>query len=106
MRRIFYGLALVAAAHVNLAAQSKPARPAAPCPAITIEYPDEPVWPGVPVTLTAKVSGGVRGAQPTFYWTVSSGEVVTGQGTSTLVIDTTSESFTETTITVDVGGLA
>src|SRR5918912_1132691 len=106
MRRIFYCLALVAVAHVNLAAQSKPARPAGHCPAVTIEHPDDMVWPGTPVTLTAKVSGGGRGAPPTFFWTVSSGEVINGQGTSTLTIDTTSMSFSDITVTVEVGGLA
>jgi hypothetical protein len=58
------------------------------CPNITISGPDS-VAVGAPVTFTASVTGGTPGISPVYNWTVSAGQVISGQGTPSITIDTT-----------------
>jgi len=63
------------------------------------------VKPGTPITFTANVSGGDPNVTPTFNWTVSAGTISSGQGTSSITVDTTGLPNNSTvTATVDVGG--
>ncbi|MFL6331909.1 MAG: hypothetical protein ACJ754_01040, partial [Pyrinomonadaceae bacterium] len=78
-----------------------PAPPPA-CPTVTVSCPDTGTA-GTPVTFTANVSGGDPNVTPTFNWTVSSGTISSGQGTSSITVDTTGATGT-ITATVDVGG--
>ena len=55
------------------------------------------------MTFTANVSGGGPHVTPTFNWTVSAGTISSGQGTSSITVDTTGVSGT-ITATVEVGG--
>jgi hypothetical protein len=75
---------------------------APPCPTVTVSCPDTGVA-GTPVTFTANVSGGDSNVTPTFNWTVSAGTISSGQGTSSITVDTTGVTGT-ITATVDVGG--
>jgi hypothetical protein len=80
-----------------------PAPPVA-CPTISVSCPDTGTI-GQPVTFTANVSGGDANVTPTFNWTVSAGTISSGQGTSSITVDTTGVSGGATiTATVDVGG--
>ncbi len=77
-------------------------RPA--CPTVTVSCPDT-ATAGSPVTFTANVSGGDSNVTPTFNWTVSAGTISSGQGTSSITVDTTGvPTGTTITATVDVGG--
>ena len=81
-----------------------PAPTPAPCPTIDVSCPDN-VRPGDPITFTASVSGGDTNVTPTFNWTVSAGTISSGQGTSSITVDTTGlPGNTTVTATVDVGG--
>jgi hypothetical protein len=75
---------------------------APPCPTVTVSCPDTG-RAGTPVTFTANVSGGDTNVTPTFNWTVSAGTISSGQGTSSITVDTTGVTGT-ITATVDVGG--
>ncbi len=61
------------------------------CPNVSIYCPDTTAA-GQPVTFTATASGGTPNVTPRYNWTVSAGNITSGQGT--------------TSITVDTGGLA
>jgi hypothetical protein len=114
MRPSHFRLALILSAALSALAavagvsasnqQSQPQRqPASECPTITVSCPDSGPE-GAPVTYTANVSGGDPNVTPTFNWTVSAGTISSGQGTSTITVDTTGIGGQTMTATVDVGG--
>ncbi len=72
------------------------------CPTVTVSCPDT-VTAGQPVTFTANVSGGDTAVTPTFNWTVSAGTIESGQGTSSITVNTSGVTG-PITATVDVGG--
>ena len=74
------------------------------CPTVDVTCPDT-VTAGQPITFTASVTGGDTGVTPTFNWTVSAGTISSGQGTSSITVDTTGLApGTTVTATVDIGG--
>lgn len=74
------------------------------CPtAVNVECPTEPVKPGTPVTFTANIAGGP--GNQTYNWTVSAGTISSGQGTSSITVDTTNLGGQSVTATVELGGL-
>ena len=80
------------------------AQEAAPsCPAVTVSCPDS-VQAGEELTFTASVSGGDANVDPTYNWSVSAGTISSGQGTSTIIVDTAGTGGQTITATVDVGG--
>jgi hypothetical protein len=81
------------------------APPPITCPTVTVSCPDTITRAGEPVTFTANVSGGDPNVTPTFNWTVSAGTISSGQGTSSITVDTTGVAGGQSiTATVDVGG--
>ncbi len=62
-------------------------RPPPPCPTVSVSCPSE-VEPNQPITFTASVSGGDPAATWTYNWSVSAGTISSGQGTSTITVDT------------------
>ena len=74
-----------------------------PCPTVTVSCPSD-VQENQPITFTANVSGGDTNITPTYNWTVSAGTISSGQGTSTITVDTTGLGGQTVTATVDVGG--
>lgn len=78
--------------------------PPPPCPTVSVSCPSE-VDAGQPITFTASVTG--EGAPtPTYNWSVSAGTISSGQGTSTITVDTTGVAGgTSVTATVNLGGL-
>ncbi|HLL71113.1 MAG TPA: hypothetical protein VK363_06745 [Pyrinomonadaceae bacterium] len=77
------------------------------CPTVTVSCPDtaqENLEDAL--TFTANVSGGDANVTPTFNWTVSAGSISSGQGTSTIKVDTTGTGGQTVTATVDVGGFS
>jgi hypothetical protein len=78
--------------------------PPPPCPRVSVSCPDTGTV-GTPVTFTANVSEGDPNVTPTYNWTVSAGSISSGQGTSSITVDTTGiAGGTTITATVDVGG--
>jgi len=75
------------------------------CPAVHVSCPDS-VKVGEDLTFTADVSGGPSDITPTYNWSVSAGSIKSGQGTSTIVVDTTDTGGQTITATADVGGFA
>lgn len=73
------------------------------CPTVNVSCPDS-VEAGEELTFTASVSGRDASVDPTYNWTISAGTISSGQGTSTIVVDTTEAGGMTITATVDVGG--
>lgn len=92
---------LLLATAVHASGQNAPAS----CPVVKVSCPDS-VQVGGDLTFTTNVSGGPAGITPTYNWTVSAGSIKSGQGTSTIAVDTTGTGGQTITATVDVGGFA
>jgi hypothetical protein len=74
------------------------------CPTLTILCPDD-ADEGQPLTLSINVSGAEPGRALTYKWSISAGTIMTGQGTPTIVVDTTGLAGKKVTATVDVGNI-
>jgi PKD domain-containing protein len=84
------------------AQQKQQAKPQ--CPTTQVSCPDS-VEAGGKLMFTSLVSGGDQNVTPTYNWTVSAGSISSGQGTSTIEVDTSEVPGDSTvTATVDVGG--
>ena len=77
---------------------------AAQCPKISVSSPSQ-VDEEQPMTATANINGLDRNLTPTYNWTVSAGTISSGQGTSTITVDTSYTGGQSVTATVQVGGL-
>jgi hypothetical protein len=58
------------------------------CPSILISCPDK-ITPNQPITFSANVAGGFPNIPPVYNWTVTAGKIISGEGTSTITVDTT-----------------
>jgi hypothetical protein len=72
-----------------------------PCPTVSVSCPSDVVQ-GAPVTFTSSVSGD---ASVTYNWSVSAGTISSGQGTSSITVDTATLGGQTVTATVELGGL-
>jgi hypothetical protein len=87
-------------------AQQRPQpTPQSQCPVVRVSCPDSTAE-GTEPSYTADVSGGDPNVTPTYNWTVSAGTISSGQGTSTIKVDTAGVAGQTITATVDVGGYA
>jgi hypothetical protein len=87
----------------NVSAQQRQP-PQTTCPATKVACPDS-VFRGGKLMFTADVRGGDQQVTPTFNWAVSAGSIESGQGTTTIHVDTSGLAPDSTvTATVDVGG--
>src|SRR6185436_17646123 len=75
--------------------------PPPPCPTVSVSCPTD-VEPNAPITFTARVSGGAAGATWTYNWSVSAGTISSGQGTSTITVDTANLGGQSVTATVSI----
>ncbi|HEV7396728.1 MAG TPA: hypothetical protein VGN86_09495 [Pyrinomonadaceae bacterium] len=73
-----------------------------PCPTVNVSCPDS-AQPGQPITFTANFSGS---GSVTYNWSVSAGSISSGQGTSSITVDTSNLGGQTVTATVELGGLA
>lgn len=78
-----------------------PPRPV--CPSISRTCPDT-VKVGTPVVFTAEATGGTPGVTPTYQWTVTGGQITSGQGTTSITVDTTGMGGKTITANFDVLG--
>jgi len=72
------------------------------CPTVSVSCPSDGKA-GEPVTFTANVGGGGN-LSPTYNWSVSAGTISSGQGTSTITVDTANLGGQSITATVSIGG--
>jgi hypothetical protein len=72
-----------------------------PCPAISVSCPAS-VDPGAAITFDSSLSSS---ANVTYNWSVSAGTISSGQGTSSITVDTAGLGGQTVTATVEVGGL-
>ncbi|MDT7542121.1 MAG: hypothetical protein QOE33_2025 [Acidobacteriota bacterium] len=98
-------LALLAGAGATASNQQKASPAPTPnvCPAVKMTCPDK-VKDGEPITCTLDVKGGDENVSPTFNWDVSAGTISSGQGTSSITVDTGGAGGKTITATADVGG--
>jgi hypothetical protein len=75
--------------------------PPPPCPVVSVSCTDA-VDVGTPITFTASVQQPPASA--TFNWSVSAGTITSGQGTSTITVDTANLGGQTVTATVTIGG--
>src|SRR5262245_14583072 len=73
------------------------------CPTVAIECP-EAVKEGDQVTFKCNLTGGTAGITPSYVWTVSTGQIISGQGTPTIVVDSTGMAGQTLRANVDVQG--
>jgi len=78
--------------------------PPPPCPNITVSCPSDADLNST-VTFTANVSGGAPNMTPVYNWSVSAGTIASGQGTSTITVDTANLGGQSITATVSIGGV-
>lgn len=78
--------------------------PPPPCPTVSVSCPSE-VGEGESITFTASVVGGAADLTPTYNWSVSAGTITSGQGTSSITVDTNSLGSQSVTATVSIGGV-
>lgn len=102
MKRLVLALALASLAAPPAGAPAAP-RPRE-CPTLSVSCP-ETITVGQPLTFTANVSGGPADAKLTYNWVIPAGIIVSGQGTSSITVDTAGVSSGPLTATVEVGGL-
>lgn len=103
MRRNLSVLVLFACIAPFGLAQKAPPAAASPCPRVEVTSPDL-AKAGDGIKITASVTGGDKDVTPTYSWTVSDGAIESGQGTSTITVDTSGVESGFITATVEVGG--
>ncbi len=72
-----------------------------PCPTVSVSCPSD-VDQGSPITFTASVSSD---QSVTYNWSVSAGTISSGQGTSSITVDTAGLGGQSVTATLELGGL-
>jgi len=93
---------VTSSATVSVAACTGCVEPPKPCPVVSVSCPSD-AQPGS-ATFTASVSNGDPNMTPTYNWSVSAGTISSGQGTSSIMVDTTNLGGQTVTATVSVGG--
>ncbi len=74
------------------------------CPTLTVTCTDS-VDEGQPITFTANFQQGTPTVSETYNWTVSAGTITSGQGTSSITVDTKGLGSSSVTATVEIGGV-
>lgn len=107
---------LIVLAQIILSAEIHAQMPEAACPSVSVESKiHNPPWallpggeacPGASITFRATTIGIDPKSKPTFYWTISAGEIIEGQGTAAITVSTEEVPGAEVTATVEVVGLS
>ena len=80
-----------------------PPPPPPVCPNVYITCPDR-VAVNQPVTFTSSLTGGTGNVTPNYNWTVSAGRIISGQGTSSIKVDTSGLAGQTLHATLSMGG--
>lgn len=105
MRRILYCLAIMSAAQVGSDASMPLPSHTQACPTVTVDCPTGVTEASTPVRFTANIEGADPKATLTYNWSVSTGTIISGQGTSAIIVDQAGTADRSITATVKVGGL-
>ena len=73
------------------------------CPSVLISCPDK-ITPNQPVTFSANVAGGSPNIAPVYNWTVSGGKIISGEGKSSITVDTSGLAGQSVRATLTMGG--
>ncbi len=73
------------------------------CPTVSVTCPDS-ASENAPVTFSANVSGGSTNVTPTYNWTITAGRIISGQGTTSITVDTAGLAGQTIRATLDVEG--
>lgn len=95
---IFLAVGIAPAGTSQTAQGDKPA-----CPMIRITCPTD-IRANNELKMSVELKGGDSKVSPTYNWTVSAGTIVGGQGTPSIVIDTTGLENLTVTATIEAGG--
>src|SRR5436305_14315254 len=87
MRRLTIAIIITLLALAASSFDGHAARRACDCPAVKISCMDVTTC-GELLTFITKISDTAAGAKLSYNWTVSVGKIVTGQGTSSIKVDT------------------
>jgi len=74
------------------------------CPTVSVTCADT-ADEGQPITFTAQFNQGTPTVSETYNWTVSAGTITSGQGTSSITVDTKGLGGQSVTATVEIGGV-
>lgn len=74
-----------------------------PCPTVSVSCPAT-FESKQPMTFVATVSGGDPAVTATYQWSLTAGKLISGQGTSKIVVDVSNLARQSLTATVSVGG--
>jgi hypothetical protein len=102
MKRLVLAFTLASLVALNAGGLAAPR--ARECPKVVVTCPDT-VRSGEPANFTASIDNAPADAQLTYNWDVSAGTITSGQGTSSVTVDTTGFAGLAVTATVEVGGL-
>jgi hypothetical protein len=80
-----------------------PPLPPPPCPSVSITCPAK-FEVGEQLTFTSALSGSLGNIPTVYNWTVSSGRIIEGQGTSSIKVDTTGLAGQTLTANLSMGG--
>lgn len=104
MKRLVLAITLASLAALDAGGLAAP-RPRASCPNLSVSCPVT-AGSGQPVTYTLNVGNVPGDPELTFNWVVSAGVIASGQGTTSITVDTTGVPLgTQLTATAEVGGL-
>jgi PKD domain-containing protein len=80
-----------------------PPPPEIVCPNVTVSCPERGSE-DAPITFTATVSGGSPNIIPTYNWTISAGRIISGQGTTSITVDTKGMGGQSIRANLEIGG--
>lgn len=105
MKLIAIVLCLLCLLLIAPASGGQNARPAQKCPQLVIACPLETVEQNTQLRFSALVAGDDPNAALSYSWSLSSGKISEGQGTPSIIVDTTGMGGRRITAKVLVGGL-
>jgi PKD domain-containing protein len=80
-----------------------PPPPPPSCPTVSVSCPDSATQ-DAPVTFIADITGGSADVRPGYHWTVSAGSIISGQGTTSITVNTEGLAGQTIRATLDVSG--
>lgn len=91
-----------AATSVSVASCSQCVWGESTCPVVMVSCPAN--VDSQSLTFVASLAGGDTDMKPTYQWSLSAGKIISGQGTSKIVVDVSNRTGQSLTATVKVGG--
>ena len=75
------------------------------CPMVRVILPSKGIFPGDSMLFSISLIGKFDNSKLEYKWTVSSGEISDGQGTTAILVETDKKTDGEVTATVEIKGL-